>query len=138
MSRLEFDPRGDSPTLTALKNLTALPRAYRITNEAIEEALRRYPNTGTSGTELDAFRHAYWSLRLSRELGVNVAKQFTDAHEREQDNPVGDMLMDLFNNHQGRALAGKFPDGEAAQVIEKAIKDGKLQLHPFKIEKQGQ
>jgi len=72
----------------------------------------------------DAFRHAYWSYRMTEEYGASLAQQIGDRHESQglrdagkitrpqlyggslntHVAPNGELLKDLFNNHLGREI----------------------------------
>jgi RHS repeat-associated protein len=52
----------------------------------------------------DAFRHCYWSCRMSQELGPTVAGRIGDVHEECGGGPAIEDAMDSFNNAYGRAL----------------------------------
>lgn len=58
--------------------------------------------------EKDAFRHCYWSARMTIDvnLGRSGAKGFGDRHEDYPGNPQTEKRMDLHNNEQGRILGG--------------------------------
>lgn len=49
----------------------------------------------------DAFRHAFASAMLARDIGVQEAYAVTDMHEAIPNNPYDKKTMDLYNNHQG-------------------------------------
>lgn len=83
----------------------------------------------TNDGHTDAFRHAYWSARLTAEFGVGWAEQFTVAHEGVPGNPGIREAMDLYNNEVGRDIAVANPDAspaELADLIEQALNDGRL------------
>ena len=89
---------------------------------------------------------------MTREFGLRAAKGIGDAHERagKYDAPdVYDLnrkarsirngpeerLMDLFNNHAGRALAmdPRNAGRSGIEVILEAARDGVLQTRPFNL-----
>jgi hypothetical protein len=109
--------------------------------------------------EKDAFRHAYWSYKLSEAFGVDKAKEIGDAHERMslqmegspknralgrntgQLNPRGEGLMDLYNNHVGRQLYLETRDKLSVDVdalIMGALQSGRLQREPFNVRRRNQ
>lgn len=75
----------------------------------------------------DAFRHAYWSARLTQEFGPEWAGQFTDAHESKPGNEAARDFMDRWNNDLGIRIAKQHPDATPAELagwINQAINDG--------------
>lgn len=57
--------------------------------------------------ESDAFRHFVWSALLVKELGVEKAKYFLDAHENDPSQPKQEKDMDIKNNQRGVDYAVK-------------------------------
>ncbi len=99
---------------------------------------RLYPeNRNPHNDEADAFRHALWSYRAAKAFGVDAAKWLGDSHEREEPNEMDERLMDLFNNHVGRQLAIDPRNAARSdiEVIQEAMRNGDLQLEPFRIRK---
>ena len=84
---------------------------------------------------IDAYRHAYWSFRMARELGADQAKEVGDAYERRFRNRHGPMLMDLYNNRVGRELAldPLNQNRSADEVVSEALAAGKLRAFPFDV-----
>ena len=80
-----------------------VPDMIRLTREAKRKAAA-YQRADRSFPE-DAFRHVYWSYHLTRQLGPDLAKQITDAHETAPGNTVNERKMDYHNNDVGRKLA---------------------------------
>jgi hypothetical protein len=73
-----------------------------------------------AGGQVDAFRHAYWMMRLKQEVGEKAARSLGKAHERDnyitfkknkkEDGVVPDKIsseMDLYNNEEGLKLISK-------------------------------
>lgn len=59
----------------------------------------------------DAFRHAIWNFWMSRDVWIDFAKKWADAHEEwEKRQHHLYMLMDLYNNQLWRNLFKKYPD----------------------------
>ena len=115
-------------------------------NEAVLETSRRFDEEiGAAQTEgrnvahndhIDAYRHAYWSFRMTRELGAQQAKEVGDIYEvRYRNEDDGELLMDLYNNRVGRELAlDPRNDGRsAAEVVNEAFEKGLLRVTPFKV-----
>ena len=77
----------------------------------------------------DAFRHAYWNARLTKEFGAEWTQQFTTAHEGLPGNSADREAMDLYNNEVGRQIAIAHPgasDTELADLVQQAVADGKM------------
>jgi hypothetical protein len=77
----------------------------------------------------DAFRHAYWTARLTQAFGENWAEQYTNAHEMLPGNPRDREAMDLYNNGVGRRIARANPKAtpeELAALVKQACDDGML------------
>ncbi len=115
-------------------------------NEAVLETSRRFDEEiGAAQTEgrnvahndhIDAYRHAYWSFRMTREFGAQQAKEVGDIYEvRYRNEDDGELLMDLYNNRVGRELAlDPRNDGRsAAEVVNEAFEKGLLRVTPFKV-----
>jgi hypothetical protein len=80
-----------------------VPNMIRITRDAKNKSVA-YRKADRSFPE-DAFRHVYWSYHLTRQLGPELAKQITDAHETAPGNTSQERSMDYHNNEVGRDLA---------------------------------
>ena len=84
--------------------------------------------------EGDAFRHFMWSGLVTKELGVERAKSYLDAHETDLAQPPAERSMDELNNEMGqmaaRSLSAKgewsIPDLEREGL--KALKKKKLRV----------
>jgi hypothetical protein len=134
--KIGFDPNGEKQWQAVLRRPLDAKQAGRLETEASDIAREEYPGTHPHNSEADAFRHAYWSFKVAREIGADAAKEFGDAHERSDPNPTPERLMDLYNNKVGRDLAAdsKNADRDAREVIREAIREGKLRTSPFKID----
>jgi hypothetical protein len=84
-------------------------------NTAEEETQKYFPKS-LRNDEGDAFRHFVWAGLLTKELGVERARVYLDAHESYDANPENEKAMDLANNRAGILEA------------EKLIKDDKMNL----------
>ena len=60
--------------------------------------------------DADAFRHCYWSGRMTKEFGWETAKGFGDRHEYSEDQHPFEADADLYNNRQGRIWAQQVED----------------------------
>ncbi len=79
----------------------------------------------------NAVKHAPLSFNLTRRLGPELAKEFTDTHERESDKPRS-VVMHLHNNEVGRFLATdeKNRNRDPLKVVIEALISGKLAVRP--------
>jgi hypothetical protein len=112
-----------------------LPKAVEaaINNlpKGIQERARSNWYKGDDG-HTDAFRHAYWSARMTYEFGEEWAKQFATAHEAVPESvnkSAAREAMDLYNNKIGRDIARLNPDislSELADKVERVLNSGKL------------
>ncbi len=138
-NKLGFDPDGRgqlNESIQAPKTGTKASGLFNDAEEKTAELIRkgRFPKAGIGGGAADAFRHIYWSYRMTEDVGPDAAKRFGDAHEITVRGPDGDRLMDLFNNNLGRRLAlDPANKGRPAEdVVLEAIKKGDAQTQPFK------
>lgn len=98
-------------------------------DKAFAEAAKRFPSNTLHNGEGDAFRHAYWNALMTKHESEALAKEFADAHETNPGQPAAEKTMDLHNNEVGRQIGKDNPkatDEELADLVEKALKDGKL------------
>lgn len=97
-----------------------------------------------NGGHLDAFKHCYWMLALSKEIGEPAALKLGRAHEKGNyraykkgkledghlpDSPASE--MDLHNNKIGASLAKEHMVSEETQMVKlviQALKAGKLMI----------
>jgi hypothetical protein len=100
-------------------------------HDAEQAATSRFPGDANTGTQRDAFRHAYWSARLARDFGPEFARQFTTAHEGNPDPGhyrAVQERMDLYNNEAGREIAQANPglgNDQLADRVEQAVRTGR-------------
>jgi hypothetical protein len=135
---LGFNPGGPSQTAVGLLSLWGYSyTATRVWREAEEAAHRQFKGktVGLNDKE-DAFRHAYASFVLSQRTSDVFAKAAGDSHERSYANPHNERVMDLFNNHIGRMLAGDPANANRSPVeaIQEALDKGLLMTEPLKID----
>ncbi len=62
---------------------------------------------GSIDGENDAARHFFWAALLSREIGVELATEFLDAHEKDPNQKADSRAMDLANNREGLLAYGR-------------------------------
>ncbi|UCD53615.1 MAG: hypothetical protein JSW27_05485 [Phycisphaerales bacterium] len=74
----------------------------------------------------DAFRHCYWSCRMTHEMDADTAEKIGRIHEDcAQGQPGWEANMDLYNNSQGREIAEA--GGNCAVECNMALYDDRLQ-----------
>ncbi len=131
---LEFEEEGADDYDNAFNDPFDAVIARQLAGEAEEVTARLFPDVLPHNNEADAFRHAYWSYLMTRRLGSSKAKQFTDGHERNPDQPVAEQLMDLFNNAIGRLLAEdtRHRERDPTELILEALDSGVLKAEPFR------
>jgi hypothetical protein len=102
-----------------------------------------------NGGQLDAFKHTYWMLLLSKDIGSKAALRLGNAHEKgnyrsfkngsKEDGYLPDKVssdMDLFNNQVGIDLYEHFPDESKQEHIDRvlnSLRKGELRM----IKKEG-
>lgn len=80
--------------------------ARNLANEALGAA-RESGLPGQHNGDADAYRHCFWSCRMTQEIGEGQAEEVGNIHEQYGDNPVGEDSMDRSNNASGRAAGAK-------------------------------
>jgi len=121
-------------------------KAFKISQEAkiVADSVRKTKTLGkiSSGSKVDAFRHAFWMAYLGQNIGIKAARALGKAHEKEgylhfQENKLEDgilpdepsMKMDLFNNDVGLSLVekdNKKSKNELIKEVIKAVEEGKM------------
>jgi len=134
--QLGYQHDGSGDYGNAIKHPFDAIRAKKAASAATEAAQSVYGETNPAlgNGEGDAFRHALWAYKMTKEIGDGAARAFGDAHERDG-QPDGERLMDLYNNAIGRELAAdpRNKDRSDEEVIREAIRAGKLQTRPFNM-----
>jgi hypothetical protein len=98
-----------------------------ITQDAARRCIRVFGRSGLNGGLADAFRHTYWSARLTQHFGVEWAARLTTAHERLPSADLVAMAMDLHNNELGRAVGATHLDAgrdPLQDLVESAVRTG--------------
>ncbi len=144
---LEYEDEGHGDIANAVSSPIDSFRVGDTISESRAQAEAVAQKRHLNGLEKDAFRHVYWSYRMAQEAGVEVSKQFGDAHERtalgiyegkRNSNPDGEKLMDLYNNRVGRELFQEHPQATPDQITEiilDAMSSGRIQLRNFSIKR---
>nr|WP_154892616.1 hypothetical protein [Paenibacillus xylanexedens] len=104
--------------------------AYTARGNA-SEAVRAAEASGYNGAndgKQDAFRHAYWNILMTRDIGASQAKEVADTHEEFNPGTAMQGQMDDYNNSVGRSL---FPGGSPSNsslitIIKNGMTSGKF------------
>lgn len=127
--------------LTLRRGMLGLSEFKDIAGDAFSRGVERFPdNTVPSGIaedqarewqgndgHRDAFRHTYWSARLTQEYGSDWARAFTTAHEGLPGNVANREAMDLYNNSMGIQIGAANPNATPAQLadlVQEAVTQG--------------
>lgn len=102
-------------------------KAYRHSRCAIKSTEKLFGENGHNN-KADAYRHCYWSARMTLDMGMEHAKGFGDRHEDDPRQCLAERDMDLTNNRHGRR-AGQMVRTykEASDLCYAWSKDGTLQ-----------
>jgi hypothetical protein len=119
---LDFDADGPGEIRSALGHPIAALKAIGIRNQANKSALENFERDTLLNGAGDAYRHALTSSRLANALGPEIAKKFTDAHERSVPNSEAERLMDLTNNQIGRSFASGDDKADDQRILDAARK----------------
>ncbi|MGI9530817.1 DUF6973 domain-containing protein [Lutimonas sp.] len=123
-------------------------RALAVSLETLRltDSIKKAGTVGrdNNGGHLDAFKHTYWMLALSREIGPNSASSLGRAHEKgnfksfkkgtKEDGFLPDKVsseMDLFNNQAGVNIYKKYPKDSQDQDVQHVLshlEKGKLRM----------
>lgn len=99
--------------------------ANSLANDA-NNAARDSGLPGAHNGQRDAFRHCFWSCRMTQEIGADQAKDIGDIHEDCNPNPADELAMDQHNNAAGRAYGSK-PGTDCNSACLSGVNDGTLQ-----------
>lgn len=129
---VDFDPNGLTEKQLAVLHPADAAAGWLLAkwNQGLVAAASDYQ---AGDNEWDAVRHAAWSFAMTQSLGRGRAKEFGDAHERQDYGSEGSRMMDLYNNHVGREL-GHDPANVGRDPIEAAkdaARNGRLRLRPY-------
>lgn len=97
--------------------------------EGISSSL--YPDGGIDD-EQDAARHFIWAALLRKDLGMDLAKDILDAHEKSPGQKAASRAMDLANNRAGLLASdkiineNKYSDSEVIVQLQNQMKNGNL------------
>lgn len=94
-------------------------------DDALKHAKQKFPVDSLYLGKGDAYRHCYWSARITIDMGADVAKGFGDRHEAESSGK--DKEMDLTNNATGRSVGKSYKNyNSASNRCEYLANSGKL------------
>jgi hypothetical protein len=120
-------PQSEAALIRSLRP-AQLVTLVSITQDAARRCVRMFGRRGLNGGLPDAFRHTYWSARLTQHFGAEWAARLTTAHERLPSADAVAMAMDLHNNELGRGLGSAHPDASRDQLqdlVAAAVRDGR-------------
>lgn len=106
--------------------------AYQASKDA-DTARRAAKASGLPGPwngPRDAFRHAIWNCLMAKSIGKGQAKTVADTHEEFGKNHPNEKAMDDHNNAVGRSAGVTAKGKDCADLVAKAMKDGKLRVIP--------
>ncbi|MCO8190039.1 MAG: hypothetical protein NKF37_00570 [Tropheryma whipplei] len=110
---VRYDSPGNALELgfcSFLFNVINCIKAKSAANDAVSRAAGKFPGSTLIGGKGDAFRHCYWSARMTIDMGE--AKGFGDRHEAFSHGP--ERYMDLKNNEIGRSVGAVYRSYESA------------------------
>ena len=108
-------------------------RAYLIHAIDARSSTKSLLGDKTHNNAADAYRHCYWSARMTLDFGAAHAEGFGDRHEDVSSHaqPPAERNMDLTNNRHGRKAGQLVSTGEAASAFcQDWSQDGTLQTSP--------
>jgi hypothetical protein len=112
-----FDPNGPSLKAIAYSD----PIGALIALHVMHDTQMHANKLKLSGKKYEAFRHIYFSSRLTYFIGKHRTQLFTDAYERYNPNPTVYRDIDLAYNKIGRNFLGKNEKLTTQQLINKIL-----------------
>ena len=107
-------------------------QAHRHASSALKSTKKLFGGNGHNNAA-DAYRHCYWSARMTLDLGTEHAKGYGDRHEDlpYDKQPLAERDMDLTNNRHGRKVGQRVRTyQEASDLCYAWSQDGTLQTSP--------
>lgn len=99
--------------------------AKSAADDALARAKKKFDASTLYQGKGDAYRHCYWSARMTIDMGESQAKGFGDRHESESSG--ADKSMDLANNATGRSVGKSYKTYDtASNRCEWLARNGKL------------
>lgn len=107
-------------------NMPNCAKAKSAADDASARARGKFPQATLHEGKGDAYRHCYWSARMTIDMGLGEAQGFGDRHEAA--SPAGpDKNMDLENNATGRSVGQSHRShNSASDRCEDLARNGKL------------
>lgn len=106
-------------------NLDKCRSAKSAADDALARAKKKFDTSTLYLGKGDAYRHCYWSARMTIDMGKDEAKGFGDRHESESSG--SDKSMDLANNATGRSVGKSYKTyNSASNRCEWLAHNGKL------------
>ncbi|OKL50983.1 hypothetical protein BSZ39_12885 [Bowdeniella nasicola] len=87
-------------------NFNKCRKAKAAADDALSRARQKFAAASLYQGKGDAYRHCYWSARMTIDMGSATAKGFGDRHEAESSG--ADKKMDLRNNEIGRSVGRSY------------------------------
>ncbi|MCG7381718.1 hypothetical protein [Paenibacillus sp. ACRRY] len=85
--------------------------------------------TGIEDGKADAYRHAFWNILMTRDIGASQAKEVADIHEKYNFSHQLAATMDDYNNAVGRGSypsSGSTTDTALSNIIKSKMTAGTL------------
>lgn len=124
LSGSAFNPTTAGQTSIALSHPIDALTARSLADDSFTASRR----SGLAGPHLgpqDAFRHCFWSCRMTQELGSGRAEQFGTGHENSGPSSISfDNQMDLHDNATGRSIG--IPGANCETECTSAVTSGQL------------
>lgn len=97
-------------------NALSCLRVKEAADDALRQAQEKFPGSASLNSgKGDAFRHCYWSARMTMDLGSEAAQGFGNRYESEtREGP--EKRMDLVNNATGRSVGRGYGTYAAASA----------------------
>lgn len=129
----QYNVFGKELTLSEIKLLIKYPqyahKANKISEKAVEETKKQFPNSYYDGHLGNAFQHAYWTTLLYFNISQEFAIEFVKAHEDYDSNPIIHKNMDLYNDqlaYDSCKLYDMMTDDDMIEVSLNLVSSGKL------------
>ena len=126
---------GERLTCLLTVGFTACLQGSRLAEAALAAAIASGLPGAHNGPQ-DAFRHCYWSCRMTQVLGRGPAGSIGTIHEECEGGPPGESCMDNFNNFEGQKC-GSNAQADCNKCCMDKINNGGLMKSPCTPGKRG-